>query len=113
MDTQIMKVNGQEMTIAAYALSRANNPVFGALQLAKCEKLVDDLKNGIVHGYFQKVDGSIREFIGTTNRALASKKCVYPIGTDPKLRHGQIPFIDCMTGQWRSMRIGSFIGYAA
>ncbi len=112
MNTQIMMVTNQEMTIAAYAANRTNDSLYAALQIGKCMQLINDLKNGVVHGFFKKVDGTIREFIGTTNRSLASKKTSYPIGTMPKLRQGQIPFIDCETGEWRSMRIGSFIGYA-
>lgn len=113
MNTQIMTINSQEMTIAAYALTRANNPVYGALQLSKSNELVNALRNGVVHGFFTKKDGSIREFWGTTNRTLASKKTVHEIGYEPKLPLGQIPFIDCETGNWRSMRIGSLISFEA
>ena len=70
----------------------------------------DDLHDK--HGYFTKKDGSIREFWGTTNPSLASKKTVNPIGTEPRLPKGQIPFVDCELGEWRSMRVGSFIGFA-
>ena len=113
MNTQIMTISKQEMVIASYAITRSNDAFFAALQLSKCNELVNRLRNGIVHGYFSKKDGSIREFIGTTCVSLASKKTVYPIGTMPRLPKGVIPFIDCETGEWRSMRIGSFIGYAA
>ena len=113
MNTQIMTVGKQEMIIASYAISRSNDSFFAALQMSKCNGLVNRLRNGIVHGYFLKADGkTIREFWGTTSASLASKKTVYPIGTEPKLPKGQIPFFDCEKGQWRSMRIGSFIGYA-
>ena len=33
--TQIMIANSQEMTIAAYAMTRSINPVYGALQMSK------------------------------------------------------------------------------
>ena len=112
MNTQIMTISKQEMIIASYAINRSNDAFLAALQMSKCNELVNRLRNGNVHGYFTKKDGTIREFWGTTNASLASKKTVYPIGTEPKLRNGQIPFIDCEIGQWRSMRIGSFIGYA-
>ena len=112
MNTQIMTVSNQEMIIASYAVARSNDGFLAALQMSKCNELVNRLRTGIVHGYFLKKDGSIREFFGTTNPALASKKTVYPIGTMPKLPKGQIAFIDAEIGQWRSMRIGSFIGYA-
>ena len=112
MNTQIMTVSNQEMIIASYAVARSNNGFLAALQMSKCNELMNRLRTGIVHGYFLKKDGSVREFFGTTNPALASKKTVYPIGTMPKLPKGQIAFIDAEIGQWRSMRIGSFIGYA-
>ena len=112
MNTQIMTVSKQEMIIASYSIRRSNDALLAALQMSKCNELVNRLRTGIVHGYFQKKDGSLREFWGTTNPSLAEKKTVYPLGTEPKLPYGQIPFIDCEKGQWRSMRIGSFIGYA-
>lgn len=112
MNAQIMTVSKQEMVIASYAISRSNDALLAALQMSKCNELVNRLRNGIVHGYFTKKDGSIREFWGTTNPSLASKKTVYPIGTMPKLPKGQIPFVDCECGMWRSMRVGSFIGFA-
>lgn len=111
--TQIMTLSGQEMIIAKYASIRSNDGFASALQMSKCNELVNRLRNGIVHGYFTKVDGTIREFWGTTMRSLAETKTAYKIGTEPKLRYGQIPFIDCETGKWRSLRIGSFIGYGA
>lgn len=114
MNTQIMMVNGKELTIAAYAANRSVDTMSAALQAAKCLELVKKLSERIVHGYFMKADGkTIREFIGTTYRTLAERNTAYPIGTDPKLRYGQIPFIDLENNcEWRSMRIGSFIGYA-
>lgn len=111
--TQIMTVSRQEMIIASYAMSRSNDAFLATLQVAKCNELVNRLRIGIVHGYFLKKDGkTVREFWGTTNPSLASKKTVYSIGTMPRLPKGVIPFVDCESGQWRSMRIGSFIGYA-
>ncbi len=113
MKTQIMTVSSQEMIIASYSITRSNDAFLAALQMSKCNELFNLLRNGVVHGYFLKADGkTIREFWGTTNPSLAEKKTVYPLGTEPKLPKGQIPFIDCEKGQWRSMRIGSFIGYA-
>ena len=103
MNTQIMTVSKQEMIIASYSIRRSNDAFLAALQMSKCCELVNRLRTGIVHGYFLKKDGSVR---------LAEKKTVYPIGTEPKLPKGQIPFIDCEIGQWRRMRIGTFIGYA-
>lgn len=110
--TQIMTISNQEMIIATYSIARSANAVMGAMQMSKCNELVNNLRKGIVHGFFTKKDGTIREFWGTTNRSLAASKCVNPIGTEPRLPHGVIPFIDCSNGEWRSMRIGSFIGYA-
>lgn len=113
MNTQIMTVSNQELIIASYAISRSNDAFLAALQTSKCSELVNRLRNGIVHGYFLKADGkTIREFWGTTNPSLASRKTINPIGTMPRLPKGVIPFVDCEKGQWRSMRIGSFIGYA-
>ena len=112
-NTQIMTVSSQEMIITSYALSRSNDAFLATLQASKCNELVHRLRNGIVHGFFIKADGkSIREFWGTTNPSLASKKTVHHIGTMPRLPKGVIPFVDCESGQWRSMRIGSFVGYA-
>lgn len=110
--TQIMTMTSSEMVLAGYAMARANNKIGGAMQLSMCMRLLSALKNGIVHGFFRKIDGSIREFWETTNPSLVSQKTVYPIGYAPKLAHGQIVFIDCEIGKWRSMRIGSFIGFA-
>ena len=112
MKAQIMTVNNQELIIASYAVTRSNDSFLAALQMSKCNELVNRLRNGIVHGFFTKKDGSIREFWGTTNPSLASKKTVYPIGTMPRLPQGQIPFVDCECGEWRSLRVGSFIGFA-
>ena len=112
MNTQIMTISKQEMIIASYSISRSNDGLLAALQMSKCNELVNRLRKGIVHGYFTKKDGTIREFWGTTNFSLASKKTVNPIGTMPRLREGVIPFVDCENGEWRSLRIGSFIGYA-
>ena len=115
MNTQIMSVSNQEMIIASYSITRSNDALLAALQMSKCNELVNRLRNGIVHGYFLKADGkTIREFWGTTNPALAEKKTVYPMGTMPRLPKGVIPFMDIEDGcHWKSMRIGSFIGYAA
>ena len=113
MNTQIMTISKQEMIIASYSINRSNDAFLAALQMSKCNELVNRLRNGIVHGYFLKADGkTIREFWGTTNPSLASRKTINPIGTMPRLPKGVIPFVDCEKGQWRSMRIGSFIGYA-
>lgn len=113
MNTQIMKVNSQEMIIATFSLSRSANAVMGAVQMSKCNELVNRLRSGIVHGYFLKKDGkTIREFWGTTNASLASRKTAHELGWEPRLPLGVVPFIDCETGEWRSLRIGSFIGYA-
>ena len=112
MNTQIMTISKQEMIIASYAINRSNDAFLAALQMSKCNELVNRLGSGIVHGYFTKKDGTIREFWGTTNPSLASRKTINPIGTMPRLPKGVIPFVDCEKGQWRSMRIGSFIGYA-
>ena len=113
MNTQIMTVSKQEMIIASYSIRRSNDAFLAALQMSKCNELVNRLRTGIVHGYFLKTDGkTIREFWGTTNPSLASKKTVYPLGTMPRLPKGVIPFVDCEDGHWKSMRIGSFIGYA-
>lgn len=112
MNSQIMTVSNQEMIIASYAINRSNDTFLAALQMSKCNELVYRLRNGIVHGYFRKKDNTIREFWGTTNPSLAESKCVHRIGTQPRLPLGVIPFIDCSNGQWRSLRIGSFIGYA-
>ena len=106
-----MIANTQEMTIAAYAMTRSNNPVYGALQLSKANELVNALRNGVVHGFFTKKDGTIREFWGTTNKSLASRKTVHEIGYAPKLPLGQIPFVDCEIGEWRSLMIGSLISF--
>ncbi len=111
METRIMEVSGQEMIIAKYAAQRSNDSFWAAMQLAKCNELVNRLRLGIVHGFFTKKDGTIREFWGTTRRSLANVKTSSRIGTNSKLPLGQIPFIDCETGEWRSLRIGSFIGY--
>ena len=111
--TQIMIANSQEMTIAAYAMTRSINPVYGALQMSKANELVNALRNGVVHGFFTKKDGSIREFGGTTNKSLASKKTAHEIGFAPRLPLGVIPFVDCETGKWRSLRIGSLISFEA
>ena len=62
MNTQIMTVSRQEMIIASYAINRSNDAFLAALQLSKCNELVNRLRNGIVHGYFTKKDGTIREF---------------------------------------------------
>ena len=114
MNTQIMTISKQEMIIASYSITRSNDTLLAALQMSKCNELVNRLRNGIVHGYFLKKDGkTIREFWGTTNPSLASKKTVNPIGTMPRLPKGVIPFVDCESGEWRSMRVGSFIGFAA
>ncbi len=113
MKTQIMTLSGQEMIIADYATKRSNDGFTAALQMSKCNELVNRLRTGIVHGFFTKVDGSIREFWGTTLKSLAETKTTYNIGSQPKLRLGQIAFIDVETGQWRSLRRGSFIGYGA
>ena len=111
--TQLMTVSRQEIIIASYAISRSHDAFLAGLQMSKCNELVNRLRSGIVHGYFLKADGkTVREFWGTTNPSLASKKTVYPAGTMPRLPKGVIPFVDCENGQWRSMRIGSFIGYA-
>ena len=113
MSTQVMTVSRQEMIISSYAIARSNDAFLAALQMGKCNELVNRLRNGIVHGFFVKANGDLREFWGTTNPSLASKKTVNPIGTMPRLREGVIPFVDCECGEWRSLRIGSFIGYAA
>lgn len=113
MKTQIMTVSNQEMIIASYSINRSNDAFMAALQMSKCNDLVNRLRKGIVHGYFLKADGkTIREFWGTTSASLASKKTVYPIGTMPRLPKGQIAFVDLEKGEWRSMRVGSFIGFA-
>ena len=111
MKTQIMTLSNQEMIIAKYSAMRSVDGFTSALQMSKCNELVNRLRNGIVHGFFTKKDGTIREFWGTTRRSLANVKTSSRIGTNSKLPLGQIPFIDCETGEWRSLRIGSFIGY--
>lgn len=113
MGIQIMGVKSQEMVVTAYSMMRSDNQVYGALQAVKANGLVNALRNGVVHGYFIKKDGKVREFWGTTNRTLASKKTVHELGFAPRLSYGVIPFIDCETGRWRSLRIGSLISFDA
>ena len=106
-----MVVNSKEMTIASFAMARSNNAVYAALQTSKAYELVNALRKGVVHGFFTKKDGTIREFWGTTSKSLTTRKTVHEIGYAPKLPHGQIPFIDCENGEWRSLRIGSLISF--
>lgn len=111
MKTQVMIVDSQEMAIAAYSVHRSSNPIYGTMQAVKVSELVMALRTGVVHGYFTKKDGSVREFWGTTNKSLVSKKTVHGIGYTSRIHQGVIPFIDCETGQWRSLRIGSLISF--
>lgn len=111
MNTQVMIASRQEMTIVAYSIHRSNNPVYGAVQAVKVNELVKALRRGVVHGYFTKKDGSVREFWGTTITSLAAKKTQHEIGYASRIRKGVVPFIDCETGQWRSLRIGSLISF--
>ena len=106
-----MTVGSQEIAIAAYSIHRSNNHVYGAMQAVKVKELVKALRSGVVHGYFAKKDGSVREFWGTTNKSLVSKKTEHGIGYTSRIHQGVIPFIDCETGQWRSLRIGSLISF--
>ena len=111
MKTQVMTVGNQEMTIAAYSVHRSNNPVYGTMQAVKVNELVKALRSGVVHGYFTKKNGSVREFWGTTKASLAIKKTQHEIGYAPRIRQGIVPFLDCECGQWRSLRIGSLISF--
>lgn len=38
-------------------------------------------------------------------------KTQHEIGYASRIRKGVVPFIDCETGQWRSLRIGSLISF--
>ena len=58
-----MTVSNQEMIIASYAITRSNDAFLAALQMSKCNELVYRLRNGIVHGFFTKKDGSIRALV--------------------------------------------------
>ena len=111
MRTQVMTVGSQEIAIAAYSIHRSNNPVYGAVQAVKVNELVKALQKGVVHGYFTKKDGSVREFWGTTRTSLAAKKTQHEIGYAPRIQQGVVAFIDCECGQWRSLRIGSLISF--
>ena len=71
-----MTVSNQEMIIASYAITRSNDAFLAALQMSKCNELVNRLRNGIVHGFFTKKDGSIREFWGTTVHSLSKPSSI-------------------------------------
>ena len=113
MNPRFMTVSNAELIVASYAINRSNNPAYGVLQASKANELVNALRKGMVHGFFTKKDGSIREFWGTTNASLAAKKTVHEIGYAPRLSLGIIPFIDCETGDWRSLRIDNLISFEA
>ena len=108
----VLRLNGDYLAIVTLAFGEIIKNLLNVMYIGVDSKGLHFSMTDAASLHLEADGKTIREFWGTTSASLASKKTVYPIGTEPKLPKGQIPFIDCEKGQWRSMRIGSFIGYA-
>lgn len=84
----------------AWAIRKQFNTFSEALKHAwKVIKLQWDLCTGEVRFKYKKIDGSIREAIGTRDNVPATK------GSDRPANYGVLTYFDLGVGEWRSAKI--------
>ena len=86
---------------------RTQNLLVAGAKAMMIESLKEKLRNGVAHFIFVKKNGEIREALGTTNAAVASK---YTNGNGCSREHCKTTaYFDIEKGEWRSFRWESIV----
>jgi len=79
---------------------------------SKKQGIVDELRQGIVHLQFKKVNGDLRNMIGTLNRDLIPEE-KYPLeGKERKESENLVVLFDTEVQDWRSFRTENLVEYS-
>jgi hypothetical protein len=79
---------------------------------SKKQGIVDELREGIVHLQFKKVNGDLRNMIGTLNRDIIPEE-KYPLeGKERKESENLVVLFDTEVQDWRSFRTENLVEYS-
>ena len=79
---------------------------------SKKQGIVDELRQGIVHLQFKKVNGDLRNMIGTLNRDIIPEE-KYPLeGKERKESENLVVLFDTEVQDWRSFRTENLVEYS-
>jgi hypothetical protein len=79
---------------------------------SKKQGIVDELRQGIVHLQFKKVNGDLRNMIGTLNRDLIPSE-KHPLeGKERKETENLVVLFDTEVQDWRSFRTENLVEYS-
>ena len=79
---------------------------------SKKQGIVDELRQGIVHLQFKKVNGDLRNMIGTLNRDIIPEE-KYPLeGKERKETENLVVLFDTEVQDWRSFRTENLVEYS-
>ena len=79
---------------------------------SKKQGIVDELREGIVHLQFKKVNGDLRNMIGTLNRDLIPAE-KHPLeGKERKETENLVVLFDTEVQDWRSFRTENLVEYS-
>ncbi|MBP3257621.1 MAG: DUF2693 domain-containing protein [Bacteroidales bacterium] len=102
--------NGEFLsTVAAWIRSRTLDGSLAGSQISRFSDLYGLLKEGIVHFWFRKSDGSLRSAYGTLDMAIIERHGGVPEGEERKGRpfSGAVSYYDLEKDAWRSFKADS------
>ncbi len=79
---------------------------------SKKQGIVDELRQGIVHLQFKKVNGDLRNMIGTLNRDLIPAEKHPQEGKERKENENLVVLFDTEVQDWRSFRTENLVEYS-
>jgi hypothetical protein len=78
---------------------------------SKKQGIVEALRDGTVHLQFKKVNGDLRNMIGTLNSSLIPEDKVPVEGKERKETEALVVLFDLEVGDWRSFRTENLVEY--
>lgn len=104
--------------VAEWILSQAADSRLAANHVHRFEDLYDALKEGIVHFWFRKRDGSLRSAYGTLDMEIVARHGGVPEGKERETAFlGAVSYYDLEKDAWRAFRADSIqeidFGYGA
>ena len=95
-------ISNQTATRVAVIAARTDSQLLAGAKAMMIQQLKQQLRRGVVHFFYVKTNGEIREAWGTTNAALA---CKHTTGRGvSRERYATTAYFDIERGAWRSFR---------
>lgn len=101
-----MKNSEFKSTVASWIRSRTADSGLAVSQIARFSDLYGLLKEGIVHFWFRKTDGSLRSAYGTLDIGIIERHGGVPAGDGRQERSfsGAVSYFDLEKDAWRSFK---------